>query len=537
LLAGLLLGELAVLVGAGVVSPAVLRAISTVEPLNRIAMPVAFRLSKPRRRIFASYILSLRNQLRRDRQLASNERYLALPALMRTSSDETAELDIAPAKAIRDSVQGRQNRRHVLIVAHGGCGKSALIREVVERALDAFEKSPTTVPLPIVLTGSSSIETMIVSGLDGVLPSSEWLPAQLHAGDFFIVLDGVSESGLPDNAVAEFINGRYRDSVYIVASSRPNKALASAFEGAASWLICEPQRLGDSSVDAFTRHYGGRALEPSVREWCRSPDDTYVPLLVRMALDSGAAMDGDGSAATIFRNYVLRMFERKFAGERNLLTEFESAAAWCVETYWKDGRRVRNYTGSGIERELLDAGILVALDNVYPPKEVRFFHDSMQSFLTAVGLHSCDKQGYSTLAKINTGWGELPWNRERVMLRSAAHRLFCEGAAEGRSGQSELYQMLVAVFSPRDELRDWLKECLKRLASKHADNLRRRDVMRAIPADISTNVGGPAGTREVLLAAIDVAYRADLENSSTAMLGAVFGNLAPVIYELETSPD
>ena len=73
----------------------------------------------------------------------------------------------------------------------------------------------------------------------------------------------------------------------------------------------------------------------------------------------------------------------------------ERASALCVATYWKTGDRTLPFARAAEEQRallktLLNAGLLIEADSrvVSPssPIEVRFFHDSMQTYLTARGL-------------------------------------------------------------------------------------------------------------------------------------------------------
>src|SRR5262249_22463539 len=149
----------------------------------------------------------VRNQLRRDKRQAKNETYVAIPAYIRSHDRPESVQEADPAGAILRFVAGDADQRgHVIIEAPGGRGKSALLRELVCRAIDQFEKSPGSSPLPVLLTGAGdSIEELLKRTLASVLVSPDQLAAHLEAGDFFLVLDGVSESGLSEKVVGTFV--------------------------------------------------------------------------------------------------------------------------------------------------------------------------------------------------------------------------------------------------------------------------------------------------------------------------------------------
>jgi hypothetical protein len=110
----------------------------------------------------------------------------------------------------------------VLVTAPGGRGKSALLRAVVERALDEFEERPALSPLPFVPTAirSTVLETLAAE-LGPELASPEFLPLHLAAGDFFLVLDGVPEAGPAAKEIDTFVRSDGRHTPVLLAARRP----------------------------------------------------------------------------------------------------------------------------------------------------------------------------------------------------------------------------------------------------------------------------------------------------------------------------
>jgi hypothetical protein len=122
----------------------------------------------------------------------------------------------------------------------------------------------------------------------------------------------------------------------------------------------------------------------------------------------------------------------------------DRAAQLYVDTYWKDGYRSLVSEGSGDGKNVVEAlraaGVLVPVGARSAPGEsspqLRFFHDSMQSYLTARGLFA---KGM---------WDALP--------RAAGFPKFIE-VRQGRAA-SELLEMCVHVFGPQERLRDVMRE-------------------------------------------------------------------------------
>jgi hypothetical protein len=246
--------------------------------------PLALRLPWGRRRHFAEYVRRVQQQVERDRRQAADEKYLILPANVRNDRNATATLSADPASAVLKSLTSADGSSGpVLIEATGGTGKSALIREVVSRALAAFENSLSRQPLPVLLTGGGDgIEKMVKDALGAALILPELLPQHLEAGDFFLVIDGVSESGLSDKVLAAFLNSPYAGTTPVLLGSRPTSEFRALVEGTPHWMTVEPRRLDDASLDLFVAHYGGQPLPPPVKIACRGAEGTYLPILVRM---------------------------------------------------------------------------------------------------------------------------------------------------------------------------------------------------------------------------------------------------------------
>jgi HEAT repeat protein len=531
LLATLLLVEFAALVGAGILSSRVLRHVALVKPFD-LVFPLALRLPSVRRRFFADYVQRLRQQIESDRSQAADEKYAILPADVRDDRNATATLCADPAADVLKFLAGTKGSTgHVLIEATGGTGKSALIREVVSRALAAFETDPGRKPLPVRLTGQGdSIEKMLAEALGATLVLPELLPQHLEAGDFFLVLDGVSESGLSDKVLAAFLNGPHAATSVLLAS-RPAPEFRRLIEGTPRWMTLEPRRLDEASLDVFVAHYGGRPLPTPVKAACRGPEGTYLPLWVRMAMlvntDAGAVV----SVADIYREHFLRVLAGRFPEDRERLRLLDEAARWCLETYWKDGQRARRYEATELQRVLLQAGLLVRDSGTTVANEVRFFHDSYQSYLTACGLSAEDGQG-GERPPFPAEDGDGSWDRRRVLFRAAGDPSFVGAHSElVLSAGSELFQMILATTADKPTLRQCLRTELEAWANEHHQDLRLRDFQSALPQAVADNSPG-LSNKELLTRAAEAAFEADTRSDTAAGLGALYGCLAPLVYSL-----
>jgi hypothetical protein len=535
LLTTLLLVELAALVGGGMVSPRLLRQIAPIKPLN-LVVPLALRLPWGRRRFFADYIQRVRNQIIFDRSQAANEQYTILPADVREDRNTTAVLSADPADTVLKFLNGADGPSgHVLIEATGGRGKSALIREIVSRALTAFEKDPGRKPLPVLLTGKGdTIEQMVKEVLGATLMLPELLTQHLDAGDFFLVLDGVTESGLSDKVLAAFLNGPHLATL-VMLGSRPMSEFRRLIECMPRWMTAEPRRLDEATLDCFVTKYGGKPLPAPVKAACGT-EGTYLPILVRFAIRVNIDAAVTVSVAGIYGAYFLKMFENEFPGDKGEAARIQrrdETSRYCLETYWKTGRRNHKYRGSDLQQALVRAGVLVPVGGLAVTEEVKFFHDSMQSYLTANGLSADDEQGYEHLPHPAED-GDGTWDRRRVLFRVAGHPSFVGAHSDiVLTGGSELFQMFLATFADKGMLRQCLRAELEAWASAHHQDVRLLDFKAALPKSVARKARTFPDNKELLTKAVEVAFEADTSSGMAEALGALYGCLAPLVWKLK----
>jgi HEAT repeat protein len=532
LLAGLLLGELLLLVAAGLVSPPLLRRIARIEPLNRIAVPLAMYWPRSRRRFFRAYVDDLRQQMKYKKERANHEEYQTLPANVRSSENPVPSESQDPAtEVLRQLAEaaGTEQVRSVLVSAVGGRGKSALINRVVERALDEFEASPTNHPLPVLLSGSEEardVDRLVERAIGPVLASPELLLTHLRSGDFFLVFDGITEGGPTASALTRFARGAGSHTPLLLGA-RPSAAYEEVVRSRSEWMTVEPLPLDDNTLNQFIAGYNGQPLHESVKKACRGADGRYVPLLVRMALAGGASQaDGVRTVADLYFGYLMQLFQSEFPDDsEKKLNRLGKTARWCVETYWKDGERRQRYDGKDLQKALLGAGVLVA-DRSENPREVWFVHDTLQSYLTAEGLWRLDGKEYAEEPKVTKEGAWFRWTRGHVLLRAAADPEFTKAQADiVISGESELFQMCVAVFGV-DSLRPFLRDEVKRWAEEYYDNMRKNDIRAALPAEVLVEVQSKRNVKKLLKKAAELSFERDQKDDGRRVV-KLYAGVAP----------
>jgi len=544
LLLTLLVATILLCVPTGLISPSVFRSLAQVAPFHWLAPP-ALMLPFLRRRVFADYVDWLESQINAARVAANNESYVAIPTDVTQQMIPPVPGSAPPkSKTIGDAAAmicalltspDPKARANVLIESPGGRGKSALVREVLLLSIDKFRQNPRS-PLPVVSDGKNDLnEDMIARALGRYLISRDLLAPQLKAGDFFISIDGLSESSIKPDSIKEFIASEYGKQTSLLFSSR-NDEHRKAFTSAPRWMIVEPRRLDHETLELFEKTYieedekrTGKKLPKLTNELkrsCQGADGLYLPILIRLAiLASGNPIHG---VADLYEGTFRRLLKTGGGADeqddRGLLDE---AAAMCVETYWQDGLRTLAYASAPSQRfkllkRLKDAGILVPTDDKLdafenPPDEVGFFHDSMQSYLTARGLFNNTPENWQALE------------------RAAGDMIFIRAQSDLLTGAgSEIFQMCLHVFRPKDRLRRVLKEDLLRWADSHGDDLTKNNVYNAMPRDLEQklrqSVEAEAAVTGVLRVAVSMCEKSDEQINEINNLAILYSRIAPLVW-------
>jgi hypothetical protein len=523
----------------GLFSPRVFRQLGKMEPFNRVS-PVALQFGFVRRRLFAEYLAELESELRHRRSGTNNEVYVPIPAEVLTDQG-ARELVVEPALPLCRHLTDRDlsERRNIFIESPGGRGKSALMRQIVQLAIDQFKVDPcSSLPVFCSLVKDQSVQDMIRQRLGRHVLSDDAFDQQLIGGHFIAVLDGLSEYDLQPERLRDFIVSEGGQATCLLMTTRPNITYRQAVQTAGRVVLVEPQRLkDDQTLERFQKTYleedlrepGSIAapLSEDMKNACRSADGSYLPLLVRLAIRVGGG--GEGSVAAVYAKTFQLLLSRKGEDDPQLL---EQAARLCMSTYWQNGIRPIAFAGVTPERQrvlqsLRNAGILVDEGVTRlpdSPRMVRFFHDSMQSYLTALGIF----RGYAANEDQNLdGWHQLS--------RAAGDPVF-KGQSDISSGVgAELFQMCLHVCIPPQQLKKVFQDDLRTWARSYERGLSKDDVLHACPEDLRQALelhldpGESAGVfleKAVKLCSQDGAER------ELRYLGILYGGMALLIWQL-----
>lgn len=524
-LAAMLGGAFVIFCVSGVISIPLYRELLEIEPFA-FALKALLRRPGMRRRFYKDYVARLGSWIEESRREARGEEYVDLPVVL-THQGNLTELPPGNEPAARiwtALVSDRSAAVTVLVKAPGGRGKSALLRRIVEVALAEWQKNPE-LPLPLRCSGSAATildEFKEPDRIDRNLVSPEYLKQCLRDGAFFLVLDGLSElrdGELSPKALTEHFKSHYGARASAVLTTRPHAGFERAFAAAERRLLAEPEPLRGEALAQFVKKYAppdAREDEAALGHLIIQLEPLqsrgiYSAILVRLALASWDPQAGLGAAnlGDVYR----RAFNQLLATNANAIN-IDTVARLCVETYWQDASRTLDYASATQDRRtlldtLLAAGIVVAESSAREePKKVRFFHDSMQSYLTALGLYQAKR-----------------WDA----FRGAA------GRPDLRKQHAELFEMCVKVFHPAEKVVFTLRSDLYLWAGSAAlRSVTVATLLQAAPEEVRPTLRDliaatdpSAGT--FLRAAAD-ACAGDLE-----LLSDLYVETVPRLVELETA--
>src|SRR5262249_17652232 len=140
-------------------------------------------------------------------KIEAREKYAPMPALIHERGDVEPKLEREPARRIKEILVNRRPkaRKHVIIEAPGGYGKSALLREVILSICDDHRDNHR-IPLPVLCSDSGGeIEKMVARTLAESHIDDSLLKEMLEAGDFVIFIDDPSEMGVKAETIRKFV--------------------------------------------------------------------------------------------------------------------------------------------------------------------------------------------------------------------------------------------------------------------------------------------------------------------------------------------
>jgi hypothetical protein len=469
--------ELVLCAGLGLLSPAVFRRLVFTHPFSWAAAPL-LRWPAFRRRFFAAYVRQVRRRVDVSSARANGEVYVELSSHVA----EYAGPGVPPSPSERTAEELctllTRERAHLLIQCAGGRGKSALLRQLVRLSLERFEQQPAS-PLPVFIDpAAEDLEEAAKEALRELGLPEALRDALLESGDFFLVLDGLTESRLEPEALRRYLEREMGLHAPLLLSARPNEAFRMAMAHAPRWVGVEPKRLDEAGLARFQAAYPGpdgkpTPLSASLQRICRgrAADGTYVPILVRLALEFGG---GDVDEVINLYRAVFAGLLKKAPDDTATSELLAFAETLCLGSYWEHRSRLIVFRDNPEEARLgvlLDAGLLVPADarSGPVPTHVRFFHDSMQSYLTARALYA----RHAAQARWDCLWraaGEPGFAREQSDLLTETG--------------SELFQMCSYVFGHDARLKAELVRHLELCAEANDERLTKEGILEAVPEEL-----------------------------------------------------
>jgi hypothetical protein len=472
---GFLVGWTIVFVGlamtAGFISPKLFRHLARVEGV-KWAAAAALRSPFARRHLFHEYVQNVSSRLHEERMRAAEERYYNLPAeleLGKTSMAVTAgsstekRLLNTPAEEILRIIQERSNPAPILwIEGPGGRGKSALLREIVGRLLQEFEATGAC-PLPVILPAGKRLVLKDIEDMLGrFAPTPELLANQLREGDFLIVIDGLSEMEPDPKTLQDFLETEEGAACPLLVTAQPREDLRRALSGSPRFMRILPKPLNADTVSAFIDTYErGATLSPEQLDACGTREG-YMPLLVRWMVRYRTQALTRADLYSAFCEELLSRIPAEATRREELYT-------LCLQEYWEKGQtqfRCDDTNRAACEARVR-AGLMVAVKRNLANHsliDVKFFHDSVMSYLTAEALRHDEELRWSSLPK------------------AAGHAHFRK---RQQGSRTELFQMMIDTYGLSElapKLEQWLVEQTRTL------DARKQDIVDALPEHLKAVV-------------------------------------------------
>jgi hypothetical protein len=492
-----LLLSIPVLLAVGIVRPSFFKSIAGVAPFHLLT-PLVSVWPYFRKRYYAEYIHNLVDKLGTEklgRLLVQGgspviENYTPIPAIFFTKGSPE-KLQLHPVEELICYVDPAEDEtcNHILIVAPGGQGKSALVREFLGQYLQLFRSDPA-LPLPVYLNGSgreiTDIQELIKDQLGRFLLSAELFTQELKAGRYFLIIDGLSEAVVKPGALANFVAFQNEAGVHtqVIITTRPNAAIEHEMRQSTNWVEVRPKKLDDDTVKVFVQVYlgEGKQLAEHLRRICRSGNGEYLPILVKLAVIANKEQIDDISALYQKAAEILLKCEER----ADFIEILDNIASLCGTMYGQTGNREIFKTAGN--KELIDilanCGLLLPITNndrlQVTPRTYRFFHDSIQTYFTACWFLMPELQQPD---KVQALFRDFVI--KDIYQKDKADIIFRNG--------SELFQMAVLTFQRHgiNVAALFIKE-LKQLTEQYKTKYSVENVVKATSAPFAANVDGTA---------------------------------------------
>ncbi len=505
------------------VSTTALRQLSELKPFD-IWVTALFKIPRIRRRLLTPYLETLQQSLEAQQAL-----YCDIPV---TPVAKKPSSPVVGASLSSDEIVTLlRSGTSIVVTGFGGHGKSTLLQHVAHELAKQTDHSDV-IPIYIAQQQQDPREGMLQTIRDFALTDAH-AKQVFDTSSFIVIVDGPSRD---KPASLSSLSQELRQRATFLIASRPDSATVLRFRDVCTNLIeVEPGRLTEETVIPFIDRYqaaGGIAKDEAARKkaWvlkaARSSDGGYVPLLVALALRAPAK--GPASVAEVYRSAVEEMLPD---GTESALVAEDLA----YQSYWVDKTRVITAAARSVptatvaddnKRELigrlLDSGLLTEPPDTQgrasrprklEPLSVRFFHDSVQSYLAARALQR-----------------KAPTSAVSILETSAGHSVYVAASSDllGFRG-AELFQMCIAVWDAGADVPRRLEELANEWVQKHA-----RELPAAAIDSLYESIGGDPqlvsqDPSAYLRATIDACAKADAGQSHPYHMARLVAELAPIV--------
>lgn len=401
----------------GAASTRFMRTLVAIEPYRTIAASI-IALPRVRRRWYAGFIAHTRAALAAEAHFrdaartgeGGSEAYVPLPADVTIHEPGPGGTIVRqslvsgrPHELIQGELRGPGPRATVVVIeAPGGRGKSCLKRQVVDllcRGGAAAERVPV-----ICEVTEAGPEHDLRRGLKSLGDCEPIVAVEQRLGRYVLVYDDAVTRGLKAERLADLCERHPALGVLVVTREYPE--LVRELGSVARVVVVTPRLLTEGNLEAFVRAYIGTLPVAPFRERAaalRGVGNTYLPVLVRFAIH--AYVQGFASATLTIRDVYERtmreLLDGQFPGQddpaaadgrrRRVDEAIERLMDLCRRSHWEAGRPYLEYPRAAADDRqvlalglrsglLVDAGAGLAARE---PVSVRFFHDSIRSYLVA----------------------------------------------------------------------------------------------------------------------------------------------------------
>lgn len=473
-----------------------------------------------RKRYFSKYLEDLENSIKDEKSatIDSKEIYVPVPATFVINKQD--EMAVRPVDRLISLFTKEKNGIKAAIIAPGGQGKSAMLRQLAFQYLQAF-KSNSSLPVPIYFNAAETkiddFELLLKDHLGEYLKPTEYAAQHrlIRKGAYIIMIDDISEAVGYESFLKQFEKGKKEYAkLSVVITLRPHEKNEKVIASIDRSVIIHPLKITEELIGTFEAAYlpPGEHLPDDLRNICRTNDGFYQPILVRLAI----------LAYKTSVNNITQLYEaaiRNLSGKSDLAAYKDMEAAMaklCKESYGKDGVREITYRpdNAALIHVMEKAGLLIRTDreNVFGniSKRYRFFHDSIQTYLATIGFF------YEQL------------NPKELFFQFATHPHFIKDQSDFLfENGSEIYQIALLVFDDFGvNVKGILKLLLIEWFTSNKIEYRTRDILNSMPVKGAIQLNEMANEKSLEEV---FAYCVDHVSNSLPLIGEFYYRIIQVV--------